>query len=149
MNIDIGEQLDVDRPAAEVWAVVADYAHDPQWRGGVTAMDPTPAGAVRVGQRTDERMRFAGRAYRNAGVVEAVGPGRRFAWRTTAGVDAEGARSVEETGVGTCTVKLELRVRPHGIERLLAPVLRVALRRGLRGDLARLGALVEAGAGAR
>ncbi|GAA3244621.1 hypothetical protein GCM10017691_50880 [Pseudonocardia petroleophila] len=145
MNIEIAEQVDVARPAAQVWTVVADYAGDPRWRAGVAAMDPAPAGPVRPGQTTDERMRFAGRAYRNAGVVGSVGPGRTFTWRTTDGVDAAGSRTVTDAGPDRCTVRLELRVRPHGVERVLAPVLRVLLRRGLRGDLARLRALVESG----
>ena len=28
--------VDIDRPASQVWAYVADYGNDPSWRGGVT-----------------------------------------------------------------------------------------------------------------
>lgn len=138
-------QVDVDAAAEELWAVVADYGCDPRWRRGVATMDPAPPGPVHPGQTTDERMRFAGRGYRNGGEVLEVGPGRRFRWRTTSSVDAEGGRSVEDIGAGRSRVRFEVRIRPHGTDRLLAPVLRIVLRRALLADLVRLRDLVEAG----
>jgi uncharacterized protein YndB with AHSA1/START domain len=141
--IEVTAQVEVDRPAEAVWAVLADYARDPEWRAGVLEMTPTPAGPAAVGTRTRERMRFAGRELRNDGEVVAVDPGRRFAWRTTAGADADGARVVVPLGAGRCRVELLLRVRPHGAERLTAPLAAVLLRRGLRADVRRLRALVE------
>ena len=144
MNIELAVRADVDATPDQVWAVVADYARDPQWRHGVETMDPTPAGPVHPGQCTDERMRFAGRRYRNRGGVVEVGPGRRFRWRTTDGIDAEGGRVVEDVGGGRSRVRLEMLVRPQGAaDRLLSPLLRIMLRRALRADLARLRVLVE------
>ncbi|HZG89456.1 MAG TPA: hypothetical protein VEZ42_04515, partial [Pseudonocardia sp.] len=84
---------------------------DPDWRARVSTMDPSPPGPARPGQTTDERLRFAGKAYRNGGVVEAVGPGRTLTWRTTSGVDADGRRTVEELPGGRCRVRLETTVR--------------------------------------
>lgn len=137
-------ETDIDRPAAEAWAVVADYGHDPEWRQGVTTMAPDPAGLVRVGTTTAEEMRFAGQTRHNAGEVTAVEPGRSFRWRTVTGADAEGGRSVEPLGSDRCRVRLELVVRPHGFEALLAPMLGRMLRRTVAADLVRLTALVEA-----
>lgn len=142
-EIEATARVEIDRPAAAVWAVLADYARDPEWRGGVREMTPTPAGPVVPGTRTRERMRFAGRELRNDGEVVAVSPGRRFVWRTTAGADAEGAREVHPLGEGRCRVELLLRARPHGAERLTAPLAALLLRRGLRADAARLRELVE------
>jgi len=141
--IGIAVEVAITRPAAQVWNVVADYARDPEWRRGVTAMEPS--GPLAVGTTTDERMRFAGKGYRNGGVVETVGPGPTFTWRTTSGVTAAGRRTVEALGPDRCRVRLETTVEPSGFERLLAPVLGRLLQRNLAGDAARLRELVERG----
>ena len=136
-------ETEVDGPADRVWEVLGDYRCDPRWRAGVATMDPSPAGPAEPGQTTDERMRFAGRAYRNGGRVESVGPGRTLSWRTTSGIVADGRRTVEELPGGRSRVRLETDVRPEGADRLLAPLLGVLLRRQLVGDLRRLRALAE------
>ena len=143
----------IPRPAESVWAVVADYGRDPEWRAGVETMDPDPTGEVRVGTTTAEILHLAGRTYHNDGVVTEVEPGVRFAWQTLAGADADGSRTVRPLGKGRCEVTLVLTVRPRGLERLLQPVLVPMLRRGQRADLARLARLlaehpVPSGAGA-
>ena len=134
----------IERPAAEVWATLADYALDPAWRHGVETMAPSTTGTAVVGTTTDEVLHLGGRTYRNGGLVTAVEPGRRLEWRTTSGADANGARTVVPLGDDRCEVILELVVRPHGIERLLKPLLIPMLRRGLHRDLRRLAALVAA-----
>jgi uncharacterized membrane protein len=136
--------IEIDRPADEVWRVVADYARDAEWRTAVIAMVPSPAGLVREGTTTTEDLRVGGRRYHSDGVVTAVEPGARFTWHTTAGADASGSRSVEALGPDRCRVRLELTVRPSGLERLLRPVLAPVLRANLRADAAHLRDLVEA-----
>jgi uncharacterized protein YndB with AHSA1/START domain len=146
--IELRVQAELAEPAERVWAVLGDYRRDPEWRAGVSTMDPQPPGPAAVGQTTDEQLRFGGRAYRNGGRVEEVGPGRTLAWRTTSGIDADGRRTVQELPGGRCRVRLETRIRPHGADRLFAPVLRVLLRRQMAADLGRLSG-VAAGAGTR
>lgn len=135
--------IDIDRPADLVWALIADYGQDTSWRGGVTRMEPTPAGPVRVGTTTDEIMRLAGSTYRNLGEVTAVGPGRQFSWRTVEGADADGRRSVTALGRERCRLRMELNVRTKGLQRLMAPVLVFMLRHNLAADLVRLRALAD------
>lgn len=137
--------VDVDAPAAEAWAVLADYARDVEWRRGVRSMVPTPSGTVRTGTTTAETMRAAGRTLHNDGVVTGVEQGRRFTWRTTSGVDADGAREVEPLGPDGCRVRVTQRVRPPGPLGLVPGLLRRSLQRGLEADVARLRALVELG----
>jgi uncharacterized protein YndB with AHSA1/START domain len=134
----------IDAPASAAWAVVADYGRDPEWRAGVETMAPSPSGPVAVGTTTAEVLHLGGRTYRNGGEVTAVEPGRRFTWRTTSGADADGSRTVRALAEGTCEVTLVLDVRPHGLERLLQPVLIPMLRKGLAADLTRLRDLVVA-----
>jgi uncharacterized membrane protein len=144
--ITIRVQTEVDRPAGEVWAYLGDYRRDPLWRAGVASMSPAPAVPAEPGQTTVEQLRFAGRSYRNGGLIETVEPGHRLTWRTTSGVDAQGSRTVEELPGGRCRVLLETTVRPHGADRLLAPVLGPLLRHRQVGDLRRLRSRTEAAA---
>lgn len=132
-------EIRIDRPANDVWAVVADYDRDPDWRAGVETMAPSTTGVVVPGTTTDEVLHFSGRTYRNGGVVVSVDEGRRFTWRTTSGVDARGAREVIPVDDGTTIVRLELDPTLPGIKRVLRPV----LGRQLVADGARLKTLLE------
>lgn len=144
MNIiQLIHESEVDAPADLVWGVVTDYRRDPEWRDGVLSMTASPAGPVAVGTTTAEELRVAGKVWHNDGEVTAVEPGRRFEWRTTVGAVADGARSVEAIDERRCRVRLELNVTPTGMNRLLAPVFRRLLDRGLAGDVERLRRLVE------
>lgn len=143
-TIHLIHEADIDAPAALVWRVVSDYARDTEWRRGVLSMVPAPPGPVGVGTTTVEEMKFAGKSYRNDGEVVAVEPGSRFEWRTTAGAAAHGSRQVTPIDPQRCRVRLALHVTPTGFDRLLAPILKRMLDKGVAGDLERLRDLVEA-----
>jgi hypothetical protein len=143
-TITLIHETDIDAPAALAWRVVADYARDVEWRDGVLRMVPTPPGPAQVGTTTSEEMKVAGKTYRNDGEVVAVEPGCRFEWRTTAGAVAHGSRQVTPIDPGRCRVRLELHVTPTGFNRVLAPMLKKVLAKGLAGDVERLRDLVEA-----
>ena len=135
--------VEIDQPAALVWDLVADYRNDPRWRRGVSRMQPTPAGAVQIGTTTDEAMRLAGQSYRNLGLVTAVRPGEHFAWRTTAGADANGSRTVTPVAEVRCIVRLTVAARVTGRQRVIGPLLALLLQRNLSADARRLKALAE------
>jgi hypothetical protein len=44
MHIDFATTVDIDRPAQDVWALLADYDGDPQWRAGAPSMTADPPG---------------------------------------------------------------------------------------------------------
>ncbi|MET9491613.1 SRPBCC family protein [Nocardia sp. NPDC006630] len=140
---DLAAETTIDRPAPIVWALIADYANDVAWRSGVIAMTADPPGIVTPGARTAEQLRFAGRTWHNGGEVVTVDPGTRMTWRTVSGADAEGARAVTPLTPGSCLLRLELRVTPHGIQRPIGRLLARMLQRGLDTDIAALRALVE------
>lgn len=131
-------EVEIDQPAAVVWEVVADYGADPDWRRGVSTMDPSVTGTVTTATTTREVLRFAGRTWHNDGEVVSVDPGRSFSWRTTRGAQAEGSRTVEPMGPERCRVRLELTVVPGPSEKLMVPLLRRMLARNLAGDGRRL-----------
>lgn len=140
---DLTAEVTTDRPAAAVWAVLADYANDTAWRTGVVAMTATPSGIVVPGARTSEVLRFAGRTWRNDGEVLVVEPGTHMTWRTTSGADADGARTVTPLGAGESRIRLRLRVTPHGMQRPFGRLLARMLQRNLDRDIVALRALIE------
>jgi uncharacterized protein YndB with AHSA1/START domain len=142
--IDLIRSHDIPAPATAVWAVLADYRRDPEWRTGVLSMEPDTPGLARPGTTTHEVMRLGGQTNHVDAVVEEVDPGSRLTWRTTAGADANGFRLVESTGGDLCRVTLGITIRAHGAERLLVPVVRRMMGRNLERDLVALAALVIA-----
>ena len=134
----------IDVPAAEVWALVADYDVDPRWRKGVSAMNPKPPGRACPGTTTLEVLRFGGRTYRIPGEVTDLRAGHSFAWHAS---KAHGTRSVESVDESSCTVELTMHVRLAGAERLLGRLLARKMRHNLAGDLGRLAELARANSG--
>lgn len=142
-DIDLAVEAVVDRPAEKIWALLADYDNDPRWRTGVISMDPRPPGIVGPGTRTRELIRFAGRTYRNDGEIVTVEPGVLLTWRTTSGADADGTRSITPLSADRSLVRLEMRIRPHGVERVFGPLLGRLMRRTMTRDLVKLRRLAE------
>lgn len=136
--IELTASVEIDATAEEIWVVLADYALDPTWRTGVLSMIPSAPGLAEAGTTTREELRLAGRTWINLGIITEVEPARRLAWRTTDGADASGERRIQPLDEGRCRVTLDLRVHPHGAERLVAPMLARLLARNLRRDLDRL-----------
>lgn len=128
--------ITIDRPAAEVWEIVANYDRDPDWRLGIVSMNPAPSGLVTKDTTTLEILRFGGRTYRPPGEVIDIDPGRSFGWRAPG--KAEGRRTVTPVDDGSCRVELSMTVQLRGMERVLSPLLISLMHRRMAGDLTRL-----------
>lgn len=136
-------ELSIDLPVAPaaVWAVIADYRRDPEWRAAVQ-MTVEPAGLVTEGALTHERLRVLGSWTRTTARIQDVQPGRAFRFVSEDG-KIEGTRTVERTPDGS-RLTVWLRVT---LPCAMAPLTRVMgwmFRRRVRRDLARLRAVVLA-----
>lgn len=67
--IGFGATVDIGCPAHEVWAVLAEYGRDPEWRAVVLSMSAHPSGCATPRTTTAEVMRFAGRTLHNNGEI--------------------------------------------------------------------------------
>ncbi len=144
----IAESVRIARPAADVWAAIADYDFDLQWRNGLREMTPDPPGGPAPGTKVHEVVRSSGRDFIADTVVTELEPGAsyRFTGEGTIGGVA-GARRVESDGAdGSAVFTYEIELEPKGIMRLLGPLLAPMVRSGLKKDLGRLKQLLE-GAG--
>ena len=135
--------IEIPRPAEEVWAVVSDYATDSLWRNGITEMTADREGPPEVGTKVREVLMLGGREYVTDTAVTEVGPGMsyRFAGAGTSGA-VRGRRSVVPATARTAVFAYDVELEPDAIPRLARPALRWWLQRSLRRDLHRLRALI-------
>ena len=144
----VEESIQIDRSHAEVWAAIADYGFDHQWRKGLHEMTPDPPGPPALGTKVREVVRKSGRDYVANAEVTAVNPGvsYRFAGRGTIG-GISGGRAVRPDAAGTGAVfTYTIELQPEGGMRLLSPVLGPLVQSGLKKDLRALKTQLESGA---
>jgi Polyketide cyclase / dehydrase and lipid transport len=91
-------RVEIDRPAREVWAYVADYG-DMRWRAGVSQLCPSRPGPAQAGVTTPEALRLLGATFRTDATIHRVDAGRLLEWRAhDRQKDVQGSRLVEPTG---------------------------------------------------
>ncbi|HET6533772.1 MAG TPA: SRPBCC family protein [Actinoplanes sp.] len=120
----------IDRPVVAVWTRLIDWDHAARWMPGVDALradGPTAVGTTLV---------FTARGKERTGRIAALDPGRSVTVRSVqGGVTADYRYACAPHGDGT-RVSLVADCRTTGPMRLLAPVIRSAIRRTDRGQLA-------------
>lgn len=141
----VEETVRIGRPPADVWAAIADYPFDLQWRKGITEMTPDPPGPPALGTRVHEVLTLSGKRFTTDSTVVELDPGvsYAFAGSGTSG-QVRGARRVRPARDGDgadFTYVIDLAPR-RGL-RALGPLLVPMLRSGLRKDLERLKQLLE------
>ncbi len=93
--------VEIDRPAREVWAYVADYGNDTRWRAGVSQLRPSRPGPAQAGVTTHEALRLLGATFRADATIHRVDAGRLLEWRAhDRQKDLQGSRLVDPTGGG-------------------------------------------------
>jgi uncharacterized membrane protein len=137
--------VEIDRPASQVWAYVADYGNDPRWRAAVTQMRPSVPGPAQVGVTTHERLRLLGMTFRTDAIIDRVEPGRRLQWRAAdRQKQLQGSRQVEPTGPTSCQFTEMVEGHLVGFLRALEPLVTRLLQRQATADLRRVKHLMEA-----
>ena len=134
----------INRPADEVWAYVADYTFDLEWRDGLTDMTPTPAGPPATGTNVHEELRSMGTTIVNDTTVTMIDEHTyRFVGGGTSG-QVEGGRKVVAIDPARSEFTYDINLTLSGPGRLLGFILRTILSRKLGQDLERFRELVEA-----
>jgi uncharacterized membrane protein len=134
----------IERAAAEVWAYAADIVRHPDW------MSVTHAAVLRgtgseVGSRGRERLALGPFKWDvEFEVAEAV-PGRRIVWRSVSGApfDLEVSLDLEPAGPTSTRATYGATIQPHGIWRLLSPLVAMEGKAGPERELHRLKENVE------
>ena len=136
--------VEIDRPASEVWAYVADYGNDLNWRASISQMRPSQPGPAQVGVTTHELLRLLGMTFRTDATIDRVETGRLLEWRAhDQQKQLHGSRLVEPTGLASSRFTEVVEGHLHGFLRPLEPLVAWLLRRQTPTDLRRLKHLLE------
>jgi len=84
----IERSIEVERPAEDVWAVLADVRQIPTYSPSTVAVTQAPDRLSAVGQRFRQTIRVMGRDFESDWTVTDLQPGRRVALDGTIGVGA-------------------------------------------------------------
>ncbi len=147
-KVDITSGCEVDRPADEAWAVISDFARNPEWQGGMRSCAWSTDPPLAVGSRYRQEAAFLGRAIRTTfeviGLEEAADGRRSVTIDTVEGTfPITVTRTVEPLGAQRCRVSAHVRGSPDGLMGVLSPLTKPMVRRAVDRDYARLKQLLE------
>ena len=140
MSIDFEHAIELERPAAEVFAFVADFENNPRWQGGMKACRWTSDARAAVGATYVQEARFLGRRIETHFRVTAFTPGTSISIESTRGTfPIQVTRRVEQLGEGRCRVVAHIRGQPTGVLRLFGGM----VQRNVARDYQTLKSLLE------
>ena len=142
----VTSDLEVHRPAAEVFGFVADAENNPRWQQGMRSCRWTTPPPIGVGSVYEQHASFLGREITSTFEVVRFEPHRLITIRTIASTfPIEVTRSVTALDAERCRVSADVRGEPAGVFRIAMPLLRRMVQRSVRTDYRRLRALLEHG----
>jgi uncharacterized protein YndB with AHSA1/START domain len=142
MRIKIEADVTIDRPPADVFAVVTDVAHQPDWSWGVDRVVDLSDNPVRLGSTWTQFSRILGRRIEVHAKVTDLRPDQRFEFTVDKPTRIEMLWCLEPTPTGT-HVSVTAEGNPGLFYGLVKPMVG-ALRAALADDLGRLKKRLEA-----
>ncbi len=149
MNVDVVTEIVIARPVVEVSAYAADPSKAPDWYVNIDSVEWKTPPPAEVGSLVEFVARFLGRTLRYTYELVELVPGRRLVMRTHQGPfpmettytwePAANASSPDES----TRMTLRNRGEPAGFSKLMVPIMKPAMRRANRKDLAALKAILE------
>lgn len=147
MPVDVLTEIDIERPREDVAAFACNPDNAPRWYENIQSVEWQTTPPLRVGSRVAFVARFLGRTLAYTYEIIELVPGRRLLMRTTEGpFPMETTYEFEARGDHRTRMSLRNRGSAEGFSRIIAPFLAIAMRYANRKDLARLRALLTAGA---
>jgi hypothetical protein len=144
MPVDVTTEIEIARPRGDVAAFAADPTNATAWYENIESVEWKTDGPLAVGARVAFVARFLGRRLGYTYEIGEFAPGERLVMRTADGPFAmETTYTWADTASGGTHMTLRNRGEPSGFSRVAGPVLRRAMRRANRKDLARLKELLE------
>lgn len=142
--IEVTATADVDRPADELFAFVADMSNNPRWQKGMERCTWMSEPPIEEGSTYVQHARFMGREIVSTFEVVEFESDRRIRIRTIDGpMPLDITREVQPIDQRSARVRATIRGGPTGPLRLLDPLTKLAVRRSVRGDYDRLAGLLS------
>lgn len=141
--INIEKSIHINRPIADVFAFLTDFANDAKWQGDLVRSEKTSPGPMAVGSTGLYVQKVMGKEIKNDVTVTVYEPPERFGMKTTSGpVQFEINASLEEMGGGT-HLTMNLNGEPGGFFKLAEGLLKGELEKSLDRDFAKLKGILE------
>jgi uncharacterized membrane protein len=147
VNVDVATQIVIACPVDIVSTYATDPSNAPEWYVNIDSVEWKTPPPAQIGSRVEFVARFLGRTMRYTYEFAELVPGERVVMRTQQGpFPMETTYTWEpapndETLVTLMT--LRNRGRPAGFSKLMAPIMKPAMRRANRKDLSRLKTILE------
>ena len=144
MNVDIVTEIVIQRPTTVVAAYAADPTNAPDWYDNIYSIDWKTSPPLQVGSQVEFVARFLGRTLRYTYEFAGFIPGERVVMRTQQGpFPMETTYEWEPASDEATRMTLRNRGEPAGFSALMAPLMKPAMRRANRKDLAKLKMILE------
>lgn len=144
MNVDVVTQIVIARPVDVVSAYAADPANAPDWYGNIDSVEWKTPPPMQTGSQVEFVARFLGRTLRYTYELVELVPAERLVMRTQQGpFPMETTYTWDLAPNDETLMTLRNRGQPSGFSGLMAPIMKPAMRRANRKDLAKLKALLE------
>jgi uncharacterized membrane protein len=135
----IRDSVEIKRSPEEVFAYLDQLDRHGEWQEAIVDTKVETEGPTRVGTRATNRRRVPGGQRELTYEITEHDPPRRVSFKGVNGpVRARGTVVVEPVGDGASRVTLEFDLVGHGLGMLIAPLARLAARRQIPKDQARL-----------
>ena len=143
-TIDLQTNIEIGRPAAEVFDFVADQTNAPKWQHGLHEVRRTTPGPLGVGTEHAFVRRFAGMKIESRNRFTKYEPGRYVEFEIPSGkITGNASYMVEPIGRNTSRLKSEVHFRVSGPAGLVTPLLARVFERDSRRDESSLKELLE------
>ncbi len=143
MAFSMSETVEINRPAGEVFAYLTDLSNDPKWQKTIVEAEYTSEGPVDVGATGVHRAKFMGKTIEFGWEITVYEEANRVEWKFVSGpfTGVDGF-TLESTPDGTKMTHVA-ELQPHGLLRLLTPIMGSGFKREARSDLQKLKRILE------
>lgn len=144
MSVDVTTTIVIERPIGEVSEYAGDPSNAPSWYRRVESAEWRTDPPITLGSRISFRSRLLGRDLVETYEVTEYSPGEQVAMHTTGGpFPIDTTSTWRPVGDRVTHMTLHNQGEPQGFVRLASPLIRIAMRREMRRDLAELKRLLE------
>jgi hypothetical protein len=142
-DVEVVTEIEIHRPATEVFDFVADVANNPQWQRGMHEAYFTSGPPLRVGSTYAQVTTFLGQRIESRFVVVEYEPGRLVKGSTTVSPFPITFTRIVEPAGSASRVTAVVKGRPDGAFTLASPLVRRLLAASVARDYQNLKRLLE------
>jgi hypothetical protein len=145
MTVDVVTEIVINRPTAIVAAYATDPSNSPAWYDNIDSVEWKSSPPLQIGSQVEFVARFLGRTLRYTYEFVEIVEDRRLVMRTKQGpFPMETTYTWEAEPDNATRMALRNRGEPAGFSKVMGLLMKPAMRRANRKDLAKLKAILEA-----